>query len=174
MNKKSVLKIVVPVIMVLTIGALWFMSYQNDKKVEEEQLALADFALHTNSIDLDALKKHNLPIIIDFGADECVPCKAMKPVLEKVNSDMQGKSIIKFVDVWKNPTAAQNFPVQIIPTQILINADGTAYMPGEEVYMQIPLMKYVGENEEDHLFTVHQGALTEEQMLLILKDMGVK
>ncbi|OLN32939.1 Thioredoxin [Desulfosporosinus metallidurans] len=40
--------------------------------------------------------------MIDFGADSCVPCKEMAPVLKKLNTEMQGKAIVKFVDVWKN------------------------------------------------------------------------
>ena len=77
------------------------------------------------SIDLGALTSYGLPIIIDFGADTCIPCKEMAPVLKTLNAEMQGKAIIKFVDVWKNGNAADGFPIQVIPTQVLINSDGT-------------------------------------------------
>jgi thioredoxin 1 len=55
----------------------------------------------------------------------------MAPVLKTMNAQMQGKAIIKFVDVWKNGDAARDFPVQVIPTQVFINDDGTPYVPSE-------------------------------------------
>ena len=67
--------------------------------------------------------------MIDFGANSCIPCKEMAPILKTLNAEMQGKAIIKFVDVWKNTDAANDFPVQVIPTQVLIAADGTPYAP---------------------------------------------
>ena len=48
-----------------------------------------------------------------------------------MNAEMQGKAIVKFVDVWKHAEAADGFPIQVIPTQVLINADGTPYVPSE-------------------------------------------
>lgn len=75
-----------------------------------------DFVLEVTSIDLDALKEYKLPIIIDFGADSCIPCKEMAPVLKTLITEMQGKAIIEFVDVWKNGEASKDFPIQVIPT----------------------------------------------------------
>jgi len=48
----------------------------------------------------------------------------MAPVLEKLHSEWQGKVIVHFVDVWKYTTAANNFPVTVIQTQMFFNADG--------------------------------------------------
>ena len=50
----------------------------------------------------------------------------MAPVLKTMNAAMRGKAIIKFVDVWKHTTAADEFPVQVIPTQVIVNADAIA------------------------------------------------
>ena len=97
----------------------------------------------------------------------------MAPVLQTMNAQMQGKAIIKFVDVWKNTDAAKDFPVQVIPTQVLIAADGTPYAPSENVASQIELTQYTYKDTGELAFTVHQGGLTEEQMRLILSDMGV-
>ena len=66
------------------------------------------------------------------------------------------------------------FPVQVIPTQFFIHPDGTPYEPSDEVAIQIPFTHYTNKDSGEAVFTVHQGGLTEEQMLLILKDMGVK
>ena len=123
------------------------------------------------SIDLEALKSHGLPIIIDFGSDFCIPCKAMAPVLKTMNSEMQGKAIIKFVDVWKHSEAADGFPIQVIPTQVLINADGTPYIPSDDIGIKFNM--YSSKDTGKHAFTVHQGGLTDKEMRAILADMGV-
>ncbi len=167
MQKQKILKIIVPIFMVLVVFIIWF----SQTNTASEPVLEDDFSLISTSIDLENLISYNMPIIIDFGADECVPCKNMAPVLVKVNEDMQDKAIIKFVDVWKNPEAATDFPVQVIPTQIFVNADGTPYVPSKD--FEIEFLSYVDVDTNEHIFTAHQGELTEAEMLLILEDMGV-
>ncbi len=172
MNKK-LLKILVPACMILVVFGLWYME-QKDKpaKVELANAHATPFSLVASSIDLAALKNLNVPIIIDFGADSCIPCKEMAPVLVKINAEMQDKAIIKFVDVWKNPKGSEGFPVQVIPTQIIFNADGTPYVPKQVA--DIEFVKYSMNETNEHAFTAHQGGLTEAQMRNILKDLGVE
>ncbi len=170
MSKSKNLKILIPLLMLAIVVGLWFMK----NKSENTEVLLIDkgeFGLTVSSIDLEKLKSHNLPIIIDFGADECVPCKQMAPVLAKINKEMEGKALIKFVDVWKSPEASKGFPVQVIPTQVFILADGKPYQPSENLGIKFNL--YSTKDSSEHVFTTHQGGLTEEQMNLILKDMGV-
>ncbi len=174
MQKNKIVKIIIPVIMVLIIVGIWFFENIDKEKTDLTNNTNTDFTLNVSSVELDTLTKHNLPIIIDFGADSCIPCKEMAPVLKKLNSEMQGKAIIKFVDVWKNPQAANNFPVQVIPTQIFIDANGKAYGVSDTVANQVPFQMYANKNTGEHVFTVHQGGLTEDQMRFILEDMGVK
>ncbi len=170
---KKVMKIIIPAIMLLGIFALWFAEKQNQPPAIELANAHNNpFSLNAQSIDLDALKKLNVPIIIDFGADSCIPCKEMAPVLVKLNAEMQDKAIIKFVDVWKNPKGAEGFPVQVIPTQIILNADGTPYVPKQ--VSDIQFIKYSMDKTGEHAFTAHQGGLSENQMRNILKDLGVQ
>jgi len=45
---------------------------------------------------------------------------------------MQGKAIVKFVDVWKNKDAAADFPVQVIPTQFYFDKKGNPFDGAEE------------------------------------------
>lgn len=175
MKNKNIIKILIPVLMLCVIAGIWVSQILPQQKLEENvPSSKSDFPLEITSVDLEALSKHKLPIIIDFGADECVPCKQMAPVLVKLNEDMQGKAIIQFVDVWKNPNASIGFPVQLIPTQVFVNSDGTPYVPSKELSSTIQFSMYTDRETNKHTFTVHQGGLTEEQMLLILADMGVK
>ena len=59
------------------------------------------------------------PVLVDFYADWCSPCKTMAPILQEVKSDLGGKVRIIKVNVDKNPKVAQKFDVQSIPTLIL-------------------------------------------------------
>ncbi len=174
---KKLLKLLVPACMILGVGGLWYMHKGQEiaptaAVAPVTDIQHSDFALVAQSIDLKKLQEHKLPMIIDFGADACVPCKAMAPVLVKLNAQMQNKAIIKFVDVWKNPNASQGFPVQVIPTQIIVNADGTPYVPKD--VDDVKFIMYSSKDTKEHTFTVHQGGLTEDQMLSILEDMGIE
>ena len=135
----------------------------------------ADFDLDaTENFDLDIILSYGLPVIIDFGSDSCIPCKEMAPVLVTMNAETRGKAIVKFVDVWKHITASKGFPVQVIPTQVFINADGTPYVPSDSMSDSgIEFTQYSSKSTNEHIFTTHQGGLTEEDMRRILADMGV-
>ncbi len=169
MDKKKLVKIIVPVCIVLIIAGIWI--FKNANSDAPPITDNKDFTLEATNIDLEVLTSYELPIIIDFGADSCIPCKEMAPVLKTLNVEMQGAAIIKFVDVWKNEDVANDFPIQVIPTQIFINADGTPYVPSDDIKIEFTM--YSTKDTNEHVFTVHQGGLTEGQMRRILTDMGV-
>ncbi len=176
MNNKKLIKIVVPIVMVGVVVGIWFSQNKEDvvlSNSSESESEQSETALNITSVELDELKAQELPIIIDFGADSCVPCKEMAPVLEKLNAELEEEAVIKFVDVWKNPEAATGFPVQVIPTQVFYNADGTPYTPSEELASSIEFTQYQDQESGEVIYTVHQGGLTEEQMRAILEEMGV-
>lgn len=167
-KKGLAIKIVVPVLIVCVIAAIFIFKNAGG---EQENPAL-NIPLNITEVNMEEVTAHGLPIIIDFGADSCIPCKEMAPVLVKLNEEMQGKAVIQFVDVWKNTEAANDFPVQVIPTQVFVNADGTPYVPSDDLAVS-GFKMYSTRDTGEHVFTVHEGGLTEEQMRLILTDMGV-
>ena len=61
----------------------------------------------------------NTPVLVDFYADWCGPCKMMAPYLEEVATKMKGNLKVIKVDVDKNQQAAAKYQVQSIPTLIL-------------------------------------------------------
>jgi thioredoxin 1 len=65
-----------------------------------------------------------LPRLVDVGADKCIPCKAMAPILEQLRADYTGRLEVTFVDVWKASQLAEPYGVRIIPTQIFFGEDG--------------------------------------------------
>jgi len=62
--------------------------------------------------------------MIDLGATECVPCKMMAPIMEKMVKKYQDKAAIVFIDVWKNRDQVSRFGIRAIPTQIFYDATG--------------------------------------------------
>lgn len=66
-----------------------------------------------------------LPKLVDLGADKCVPCIEMAPMLEKLTKDFSGRMDVQFIDVWKNSKEAAKYGVRMIPTQIFYAPDGT-------------------------------------------------
>jgi thioredoxin 1 len=68
-----------------------------------------------------------MPVLVDFYADWCGPCKAMAPILQQVAAENAGKVKVIKVDVDKNPAAAQQFKVQGVPTLILFHQGKTVW-----------------------------------------------
>jgi thioredoxin 1 len=171
-DKSKIIKIVVPILLICIVIAIWYLK-NTEGTINSTDIDNPDFKLHiTEELDLNQLKSYGIPIIIDFGADSCVPCKEMAPVLVELNQELQGKAIIKFVDVWKYPTLAEGYPISLIPTQIFIDADGNPYDPKDPQSMQMKL--YLLRDTEEHVFTAHEGGMTKEQLMSVLKEMGVE
>jgi thioredoxin 1 len=65
-----------------------------------------------------------IPRLVDVGADRCIPCKAMAPILEELRAEYAGRMQVDFIDVWKNPAAGDPYNVYGIPTQIFFDEHG--------------------------------------------------
>jgi thioredoxin 1 len=65
-----------------------------------------------------------LPRMIDLGADRCKACKEMAPILVELRDEYAGRASIEFIDVWKDPSAAETYGVRVIPTQIFYDRQG--------------------------------------------------
>ncbi len=61
---------------------------------------------------------------IELGADKCIPCKAMQPVMQEIAEEFKSTIQVVFYDVWKTPDFAKEYGVKMIPTQVFINTEG--------------------------------------------------
>ena len=53
----------------------------------------------------------NLPKLVDVGADKCIPCIKMAPILDKLREDFTGRMEVKFIDAWKDKAEASKYGV---------------------------------------------------------------
>ena len=67
----------------------------------------------------------SLPTFLELGSDSCVPCKMMVPILKELKAEYAGKLNVAFIDVWKDEAAVDKYGVEVIPTQIIYDANGT-------------------------------------------------
>ena len=102
--------------------------------------------LVTNRLDID-FSKH-LVTFIELGADRCIPCKQMQPIMKEIAETYADRVQVVFYDVWKDPEPARKYGVQLIPTQVFVD------QKGNEIFR-------------------HVGLFPKEEILELLKKHGV-
>lgn len=67
----------------------------------------------------DEVLKSSEPVLVDFFAEWCGPCKAMAPALEEIASELQGKVKVVKVDVDQSPGVTGEYGIRAMPTLIM-------------------------------------------------------
>jgi thioredoxin 1 len=109
-------------------------------------LASSGFAIAAASQDFGQVPVKGMVTMVDLGADQCVPCRMMAPILEKLKKTYEGKAAIIFIDVWKNTDEARRYGIRAIPTQIFFDVNGreasrhVGFMSEKEIIDQLTKM----------------------------------
>jgi thioredoxin 1 len=131
----------IKILNVCIIAAILFvLAGCGDKQTSQDSVSDTDLSI--------SVPVKGMVTMVDLGADKCVPCKLMAPILVELQEEYQGRAAIIFLDVWKDKKPADRFGVQAIPTQIFFDARG------KERYR-------------------HVGLMSKESIVAQLKKMGV-
>jgi len=87
--------------------------------------------------------------MLDIGADSCIPCKMMAPIMKELEEEYKGKAAIIFIDVSKNRDQGAKFGIRAIPTQIFYDKDGKQVQR-------------------------HEGFMDKKSIVALLQKLGVK
>lgn len=125
------------------------MSQHRSALVRSLTLSLGLLAALPLGLAAESATPATRPRLVDLGADKCIPCKLMMPVLAEMTQEYAGRLDVVFIDVWKDRSKGQAYGIQVIPTQIFFDA------AGKEIYR-------------------HEGFIAKKDILAKWAELGVK
>jgi thioredoxin 1 len=121
-------------------------------KVEIDQIRLQKIAAKAPESNTEDEFKNALasgkPVLVDFGANSCVPCRQLRPILKEVSKEYSGKAEVLVIDVYKYQGLAKEHKIMLIPTLVFFDSKG------KEVFR-------------------HLGVLDKEKIVAKLKEIGM-
>jgi len=116
MNAK--MKILIVAALVVVVGVV-IATKQRGAPEEEPQ---ASAPATSTGESPESGKTAKLPRLVELGSTTCIPCKMMKPILDELRQEYEGRLQVDFIDVKEDPAVAMSYGVQVIPTQIFFDA----------------------------------------------------
>ena len=114
-------------------------------EIRESQSSGTDLA----STNLGQALASGKPTLAEFGSSSCIPCKDMKPILEELKAEYEGKLNVVIVEVYEQRELTQQYSIMTIPTQIIFDSSGKE-------------------------LTRHMGFWAKEDIIAQLKEMGIE
>ena len=98
--------------------------------------------------DLKQALKSGKPVLIDFGANSCVPCRQLRPILKEISTEYSEKAKVVVIDVYKYQKLTQEYKILMLPTLVFFDSKG------KEAFR-------------------HVGPLEKEKIIAKLKEIGM-
>ena len=131
----------------------YLATLRKNASVEIDQIRLSKIAAKPPESNTDEDFKKALqsgkPVLVDFGANSCVPCRELRPILKDMGKEYSGKASILVIDVYKYQNLAQDYKITLIPTLVFFDSKG------KEVFR-------------------HLGVLDKEKIVAKLKEIGME
>jgi thioredoxin 1 len=112
---------------------------RNTAKVGVNQIQLQKIAARPPESNTEEDFKKALasgkPFLVDFGANSCVPCRQMRPILKEVDKEYSQKTRALVIDIYKHQNLAREYKVQLIPTLVFFDSKG------KEVFRHVGVME---------------------------------
>jgi thioredoxin 1 len=82
---------------------------------------------------------------VEIGSVNCIPCKAMQPIMKAVEEEYKGQVKIVFHDVWtqKGKKDAMKYNIRVIPTQVFLDKDGKEYFRHEGYFPKADVVRVI-------------------------------
>lgn len=80
---------------------------------------------------------------VEIGSVNCIPCKAMQPIMKAVEEEYNGQVKVVFHDVWtsKGKADAAKYNIRVIPTQVFLDKEGKEYFRHEGYYPKVDVVR---------------------------------
>lgn len=137
-------RIVIIAVLVIAVITVFYMKSRSN--TDDTPVALIDMKTDNKKeepkvkVEVKRPVKKELPQLVDLGADKCIPCKMMKPILDELKTSYKDDFGVTFIDVWKNPDAGKDYNIRVIPTQIFFNASGKELFRHEGFFSKEDIM----------------------------------
>ncbi len=95
--------------------------------------------------NFNSIINSDTPVLIDFSAEWCGPCKSQAPILKELASELSGKIKIIKIDVNKNPEIASQYQIQSVPT-LMIFKNGVRKYKQPGVHSRSQILNIINQN----------------------------
>lgn len=131
---------------------LYVGGLRSNAKIEIDQIRLQKIAAKPPELNTEDDFKKALaggkPLLVNFGANNCLPCRQLRPVLKEISKEYEEKASILVIDVYKNQELARQYKIMALPTLVFFDSKG------KEVFR-------------------HMGVLDKEKIVAKLKEVGM-
>ena len=74
---------------------------------------------------LDGALASGTPVLVDFGRTTCAPCRQIKPILEELSKELEGRVHVLIIDTDEFGYLSNRYEIRVVPTQIFFDASAT-------------------------------------------------
>lgn len=100
---------------------------------------MAKVILSDGTFEQEVVNEKSMPVLVDFWATWCGPCKMQAPIIEELANELEGKAKITKMDVDENPVTPQGFNIMSIPTLVIFK-DGKPVWQGVGLHSKSALL----------------------------------